>query len=339
MQPGLFARNGRIVSAKYQSDIAALANQLARFRSKEFYRSPGDVTGPATDKILRFAGVTGPLARTVVARILMAPPSSQTTQTKNPKATLTLYDTSGNVIGSGSAFWGYSYGKVSLNTPDEWGLASIGVDVSNYQSTIFRAELRADDEARPISCTVYEATALPDTEPSGSSGVAYVPQQYSVGQPINDQDRQDIYDLALALYKYNGPSLFTWSSQTDASAISTPSPRNILDNQLLGLNTNRTAGFTIDLRYCARKTTTTVPVRLDVYAKMSDVSAGPGSVQVYGEPGTAIGSGALVSATTAQWSSVTLNLPATLATYYVAQNSANGLQNVTTYAVSCFRYQ
>ena len=336
IQPNKFARNGRIVSAKYQSEVAALANQLGRFRTKTYYRSPGDVTSPATDKLWRFSGHIGPLARTMVARILMAPPSNQTAATKNPRATLTVYDSSGNTIGSAVAYWGHTYGKVSLNTVDEWGLASIGINILNYQDTSFRAELRADDEARPMSCVVYETSALPDTTAVGSSGYAYVEQQYSVGQPINDQDRQDIYDLANALYKRGGPSLFTWSSATDATAYSSPQTFNLLDTQFAAANHIHGPGYLIDTRYTNRKTSTTVPVRFEVYAKMAGLGFGNGAVAVIRSDGTVMCS-CIINSTTAQWYRTTANLSASLDTYYVLANG-NGFDSITAYAASCYRY-
>lgn len=328
-QPQRFCRNGQIVDAGYQGQLAQLVNQIARFRTKEYAAFPGDVVAPVQDKLWRFAGCIGPMARTMVARVVMAP-SNQVVSTHNPYMQLTLYDTSGTVIGSGRAFYGASYGATANETPNEWATAVIAIDVRSYKETLFRAELSAVESARAISAIVYEVAEAPDTDNG------YVNQSYSVGQPILDTDRSSIVDLAHRIWKYGGPALITWSSSTDASAVTTASPRNIIDNVLLGATTNKTAGFDLDLRYASRKTKSTVPVKFDAYAFMSSLAAGSGFVYIMSEGGFA-GSVA-ISSTAPQWFSTTLNLPATLDRYYIGQESANGLQNITTYAVSMYRY-
>ena len=154
IQPMWMARSSQLVSAQYQQDMATLLNQIARYRTKEYFRSSGGVTAPTEDKLWRFAGHVGPMAGAMVARVLMAP-ATQGTQSNNPSVFLELKNTSGTVVASGRAHFGYSFGITPAEIPEEWGVASIFLDVSSLRDTSFRAQLIASDEARPISCTVY----------------------------------------------------------------------------------------------------------------------------------------------------------------------------------------
>lgn len=331
IQPQYAARNGRIPSAQFQTQMAMLVNTIARHRRNEFYRSAGDVTGPISSKTLRFAGHLSPIAGTVVARVNMAP-AAQVTQTSSPRCQLALYNTTtGAQIGQASCHFGYSYGKTPNETPDEWGVGVIGIDVSNYRDTSFRATLVASSEARVISCTVYESAARPDV----SNG--YAPQQVSVGQPILDEDRSAVQDLAHSLWHRGGPTLFTFSSQTDAAAPTNVQAvvRNVVDSVPLNAKQTATpAGFRPDLRHSGRKTVDTVPVKIECYAGMA--GAGTGSVFVMDEF-LSIHATFLVTGTASWQTPIETTLPSDLRKYYVA-HAGTGIDTVTTYALSCYRY-
>lgn len=330
IQPRRFCRNGMLVSAQYQGQMAETLNAIARYRTKEYFRAAIDLVGtssttlPTTATAYRFAGMIGPMAGTMVARIVMAP-AIQATATNNPKVSLAIYDTSGNVLTSGYAHWGTSYGNTPAETPEEFGVATIAIDVSAYQDTLFRAQLSASQEARMISCTVYEVAVPPDT----ANG--YVRQQYSVNAPILDTDRGDLQTLAVALYKRGGPSLIQFSSITDASApTNNATYRNVLYNASYPSETP--PGYTLDLRGCNRKTTTTVPVRIDCYA-----GSASGNVRLSDTAGNVYATFALTSASPAWQTALTANLPADLRTYVIDHSGAG--TTTTTYAVSVYRYQ
>lgn len=325
IQPMWMARNGQLVSAQYQQDMATLLNQIARYRSKEYFRGGGDAIAPVEDKLWRFAGHIGPIAGTMVARVAMAP-ATQGTQTNNPYVALTLFDSSGNTLSTGRAHFGYSYGITPSEAPIEWGVATIALDVSALRDTAFRATLQANEEARPISCTVYEYSARPDTVNG------YVNQQCSVSAPLLDADRSTLIALAHSLYRRGGPALFMFSSQTDATAPTNTSAtyRNVIFD---AVTPGQARGFTVDRVFCNRKTTTTVPVKIECYAGMS---AGSGNVRVVDGSGNTYATFAVSGA--ASWRTpVTANLPADYRMYYV-EHQGDGANTVTTYAVSAFSY-
>ncbi len=332
MQTRWVCRNGMLVNAGLQGDLAALANQIARFRTKQLFRGGGDVTAPTDDRVWRFAGHIGPYTRGVVARIVTAP-ATQVAQASNPHVLLTLYDTSGNVIASGNSYFGYAWGMTPDEKPAEWGLVSIGLDVSAYRNTSFRAVLQAGEEARPVSCTVYEIAMPPDTDNG------YLLQQYSVGQPILDEDRAALVEMAHALYKWGAAPCFAFSSSTDATAQSTPQitviGRNVVDNVALTTNpgTDDHLGFYIDLGVCSRKTKSTVPVKLECYA---GCPGGSGTV-VLVDASLTTHATFNVSGAAAWQTPQTVNLPADMRKYYVA-HAGDGINSITTYAFTAYQY-
>ena len=323
-------RNGKLVPAHFQQDMATTLNQTARYRTKEYFRSTGDVTGPLDDKVWRFSGHIGPMAGAMVVRVLTAP-ATQLSSTSNPNVFLTLTNTSGVTVATGRAHFGYSFGLTPSEVPQEWGVATIGIDTSSLRDTSFRAVIQANEEARPISCTVYEYSLPGDTDNG------YVNQTYPVGAPILDEDRWRLQALAHALYKRGGPILFDFSTDLDSQAHTTTQWRNVVDNSVApARSANSTPGFRIDQGSCNRKTKTTVPARVDVLAQVSGTTGGPGSVLITREDGTNIAS-ISVSSTTAIWHTATVNFPADNAMYF-AEQSGSGLDTITTYAVSCYRY-
>jgi len=327
IQPQFMARNGQLVSAQLQQDMASLVNFIARHRTKEYFAAGGDVVAPLEDKLWRFAGHIGPMAGAMVARIVMAP-ATQGTQTNNPNVFIELKNTSGVVIASGRAHFGYSFGLTPVEVPDEWGVATIGLDVSALRDTSFRATLTAGEEARPISCTVYEVAARPDT----SNG--YVDQAYAVGQPILDEDRKALQDLALAIYKRGlGPLImFSTARDADAATQTAATYKNVVEE--FGSVSGDPAGYTLDLSYMNRKTLTTIPVKVEVYSGMS---AGTGSLRLVDSAGNAYATFS-VSGAAAWQTPQTANLPAD-SRFYKIEHQGDGANTISTYAVSVYRYQ
>lgn len=323
LQPMRSARNGMLVSAQYQGEIAALANQIARYRTKSYFQAGGDVVAPTDDKVYRFAGHIGPMAGSMVARVLMAP-ATQVTSTSNPRIQLALYNSSGTNIATQSAYFGTSYGKTPAETPEEWSVATIGIDVRDLRDTGFRAQLHAADEARLISCVVYETSIAPDI----SNG--YLKQSYNAGGPILAADRSDLYTLATALYKRGGPSLFCYSSETDA----TPMETAFATYDYYYTN-SRNGMFRLDQKFCNRKTSSTIPVKLECYAGYS--GAGSGNVRVVDTAGNAWATFSISGAVGWQ-TAIAATLPNDERAYNIEIRS-DGVNVLRLYALSCFRYQ
>jgi hypothetical protein len=332
LQPQWSTRNGQLVSAEFQGSVSLLANQIARYRPKMYARGGGDVTAPVADKHWRFAGCFGPAAGSMVVRLLMAP-ADQSSSASNPYVRLNVYDTSDTLIATARAHFGASYGIPLDEAPSEWGVMTIGVDVRDYRETCFRAEIIANEEARPISFVAYESTMPATTEN------AYVNSTYSVGQPILDTDRRHVQDLAVSLYKYGGPSLFHFMSETDATApeASSTTHASILDS---GTPNQEPAGFHVDLRFSNRKTKTMVPVRVECCAMVDESSVGSGEVRVVDSAGNVYATFSVTNRgpSPAWQTAVEAELPADERMYFV-EHCTPVLDTITTFCVSVYRYQ
>lgn len=332
IQPRNYCRNSQLVSAQLQIEMASTLNQIARYRTKEYFRSCGDVTfrDGVTNKVWRFGGHIGPMAGTMIVRVLMAP-ATQVTSANNPYMTLTLSDTSGNTLATARAHLGYSYGAVPQEVPQEWGVATLAINTAALRDSGFRAVVQANEEARPISCTAYEYALRPDSDNG------YVNQQYAAGQPILDVDRSAQQALAHSLYKRGGPKLFGHSSDSDAVAAvhyayTGATYTNIFVNPIVEKIDPHT-GFVPDLSFCNRKTVSTIPVKFACYAGMS---AGTGTVRVTDEFGNVYATFSITGA--AAWQTeLTGNLPNDRRRYYI-EHKSDGVNTLTTYALTCFVY-
>lgn len=339
IQPQRYARNGKVVAAQFQQAICESLNQCAFYMTREYFRSSGDCTAPVTSKTWRFASHIGPVAKSIIVRVLMAP-ADQATQTHNPRIQITLHNQSGSLITSGTAFSGFNYGNTANEVPSEWAVATIGLNVQRYRDTSFRATLVASESARPISCTVYETAYAPDrVDDLGNTPDAwFLPQAFSVGQPILDEDRSRPQDLAHKIYHRGGAQLLNFSSETDATAPSyTASFLGNHVNIIDGFGSeNTTAGrphHTLDLSYMNRKTTSVVPVRFEAYA--SHTAGAGGNLRVVDRAGTVYANWT-VSGAAAWQTPVDAELPPGRRDYRIEVLGSGG--PVVTYAVSAYRY-
>lgn len=328
MQPQFAARNSTVVSAEFQSQMASSLNHLAFHRWKTQARFGGDVIDPPESKLWRWAGSFGPLAKSLVLRIPCAPATGNTS-TSNPRVQLAVYNTSGSLLTSGFGYFGRAFGRTPIHAPNEWGLCTIGVDVSQWAGQRFRAQLIASSEARPISMCAYETPLPPDDE-------HYARQQWSVGAPILDMDRSELQELATTLYEQSCPSFFNLSSNED-SGPNTPTRTAATYSNVLTIPLSGPAihGFVVDLRYSCRKTKTTVPALIECYAGMA--AAGTGNVRVVDLAGNVYAE-FTVTGSPAWQTAIAASLPADRRTYSI-EHKGDGADAITTNAVGCFRYQ
>src|SRR5262249_40501693 len=146
----------------------------------------------------RFAGHTSPFAGSIVARVINA----RVATTGNvPGVALTLFDSSGNVLGgqtpaqrlagtrapiSGNAGAGQAANQTLTDGPEEWGIVTISVDASSFQDTDIRGVLTSNGNGRLVSGAVYEIGAFSDTVNG------YIDQQYGIGRLVLASDRQSV---------------------------------------------------------------------------------------------------------------------------------------------------
>lgn len=328
IQPMYLCRNGQVVSANYQNYLARLCNSITRYRSKELFVSPCNVHNIAASGSTnrwRFAAHTSPKCDTILVRAIIARTSNGATPF-NPFIRLTITNAAGATLG----FDDFYYGALLAVTdaPSEWAIGVIAIDSSAFRDTDIRCTFSDNNQSRIVAATVYEIAA----EPLISNG--YIPQNYAIGGAIYDDHRKQLEENAAALWKRGAAPVFSWSSDTDATAPSTANTSgvNLFDGSS-ATNTPNTPGFTIDLRYCNRVNSATVPCVFAACFSTNGIAAsGVSLLDASGATLTTLGGhGAL------QWVTGTVNLPATLQKLDVIMAGKAG-DTITVYAAGLYQH-
>lgn len=328
IQPRVFCRNNQLVSADYQSKLGERLNQVARYRTKELFRGGGDVNTFNNDCLWRFAGHVGPMAKAIIVRALCAQ-SAPDAPSSSPAVALVLYDSSGNVLANQFSYGQYAYGTTFSDYPDDWVTVSVGANAAAFRNTSIRGQIYAAGQSRIISVVCYEVSQLPDTDNG------YVRQQYGIGDAILDTDRSSMMTLASSLYTRGAAQSFNFSSDRDTEAPKNTGlgTVNVLDNATTTWSAD-SDGYTLDLRYCNRKGSTTVPMRFEAYLA-TDAGASL-SLRLIDSSGNAVASLTANSATP-QWYQTTANFRPTLEKYDLMYTSG-GVQGIQCFASSLYQF-
>jgi hypothetical protein len=328
LQPHNYCRNNQLVSAEFTGKVAELLNQVARYRPKELFRAGGDVRTLNNDCLWRFAGHIGPMANVVVVRALMSLNTPDSID-NGCGVRLTIVNGSGTQLGQVYSFGGYQFDGLPSFVPDEFVTVTAALDASTFRDTSVRATIEAVGQGKVISVVCYEYSRPPDSDNG------YCRQQYGIGDAILDTDRSTMQSLATSLYKRGAAPLFNFSSDRDVEAPKNTGlgTVNVLDNTTTSFSSD-SPGYNIDLRYCNRKTATTVPCRFEAY--LATDGGASLTLRLIDYTGNAVTSHTANSATPT-WYQTTVNLPATLAKYDLMYTSG-GVQGITCYAASLYQY-
>jgi hypothetical protein len=336
LHPEYHCRNGQLVDAEYQSQLATLANQIARLRPKQIASFDNDIATENGRTWWRFSCHLSPLTAALVFRVVMM--KSQGTFTP-PRCGIELYDTSNNFLIPTTYLYGG--GTNSLDTisdvPDEWTTQTLFVDVTAFRNTTVRGSIftqftgggvtTGEYSGRILSATVYEQPLPPDT------AYGYLAQRYSLGQNIATADRQGLVQSAIDLWKRGMAPLANFSSQSDdtSPANSTTTWKNIIDNSTTPGPDS--PGFWLDLRACNTKSRANVPCRFEAAFWCF---GGTGGVRLVDQSGAVLstlsGTGGIFN-----YFQDTPSLPPTLAKYDV-QFQGDGTHTCNVYAVNLYQH-
>lgn len=348
LQPMIWTRNGKSPDALFQQQLVSAANQCAHYRVKELARfvSPIADIPPSmvSETRWRFACHTSPFAKYILVRMVLAP-GFRDTGDDPPGGALVIRNGAGTVLGA--AICRYGDGDTEgPDTPAYFGspimplisttVGSIGELVVVPPSTDLYGELTDITYGRLVAATVYEFSLDPDTDNG------YLPNGYSAGTPVFDEDRGDLVELARDLWKRQASPLWNWSANGDSNAPVTidNTYRNLVDNSSTVVSA-ATPGATFVLNNRSRLglTASGVPCIMKVYAKSGSGSGG--AVRLVDSAGV-VKATCSTFGTTASWvSSGAFFLPATTAKYDL-HFSHIGLAlgvNFTAYAVSIYQYE
>ncbi len=272
----------------------------------------------------RAAMRTGDFVQDLECLVLVAPQNVAGPAGSDPYVRLAVTEVGGATI-TVDQHWGANETALT-NTPDELRpfLLRARGPTANTEYTIVISDMEG---SRLFAGVAYE------TPKFGTTENGYARRNYVVTQPIFDADRLELNKIATDLWMRNAFPAIGWSSDTDATAPTrvTSSYVNLIDT---GVTTPAasTPGWTLDLRYRNRRTQTTVPCKLWVYAQ--NTTASGGDVRLLDSGGSALATLSSFS-TVGEWKSTTVNLPATEAKYD-AQFRGDGTNTFKVMALSLY---
>ncbi len=280
----------------------------------------------------------------VLFDIAQFPPTfSGLTPPTDPYGKLEVKNGAGTVV----AVAEFHYGKgdaassTSLVSPADIGTAlvyaadpsastAIGTPVVLTPNTDYYCTVTDEGGARIASVAVFEES-LDTTIANG-----FIDPEPAAQSPILNSHRSEVVQALRTAWKRNAAGLWTWASNTDATAPTnaTSTQKNLIDGSLSNASGRPVAR--LDLRNRKRVSSTTVPCKLFVFAKHSTGSSGIVSLRD-DATGTILAS-VTSFGTTAEWKSATVDLPNTEADYAL-YHANNGSGTITTYAATLIQYE
>jgi hypothetical protein len=306
--PRQMARNGLYPNASQQQKLRAMANHIARYRTRQVAcfagPSPGwsDTDPPSR---IRWRGAWHSSTFASQLRIVMTVFRQQFTGSFTPPANpgyvvVECGTVAGAFVGSLTCAGGaapFVFPDDFLDGPENY-FHRFGVlqDTAGLQGG-FSAVLPTDTDlhftvteqnnTRIVSCAIYEETLPPDT----TNG--YIDPNIHVTSPITSQSRKDVADILRAMWRKGAAHLISWSRLLDSSGIYGPPStaslvfKNLVDNSSTACDAT-TPGYTLDLSNCTRLSTASQGVRVFLAAFGKCTSGGNGEVQIRNLAGTKV---------------------------------------------------
>jgi hypothetical protein len=335
-----WCRNGQHPHVTFQNLLNQQANAAVLYRSKQVF-SFGDTISsiPADPSIAsfgvgdrarwRFAFRTGPYTHALYCVVVMRPQTSG--YTTNSYGRLDIATNTAGTPAVASQTFGYgvdpSNGTGALNTWTGFRVIMNFIDGispdTEYYGTFYDV-----DYGRILSACVFDLQSL--TEHNDG----YLGQGKTTHSPVLTQDRLNVVSISNALWQKGGSHVWNFSVNdgTAPLSIGSTTATNIIDQTSTAISA-ATPGATLDMRNKDRISQTSgVPCVMKMFAKTS--AASTGSVLLKDSAGSTIAT-CTTTSTTAAWTSVSFNLPATVDKYDLQfKNSVGAGKTTELYAVS-----
>jgi len=266
----LSVRNGLAPRATYVERCAQATNHIAAYRKKHFYSQARALSAiPAGISSARTFGQayvwTGYNTQMLYFDVGMV----RTTVSAQSRVKITITRLSNSSTQSLYFYWSAFATGHSGDIPDkmQWLRKSVAVNANEAYS----AQIDEENYARCVAVCGSESGGVPVN--TGNTGI--VDESFAaVGRHILDADQEDIMEAQTNLWKRNGAVLAWYSEDTTLLSAANTSYGNIHDTSITSVAAT-SPGFTIDLRYHACKSESTVPVRI---ACLAQRVAGAGTV-------------------------------------------------------------
>ena len=300
-----YVRNGKAPDGKFMRDVVSATNHISAFRKKHIYTYGRDLAAiPAASGSSRSFGAgynwTGYNATRLEFHVGMMKTTTVAASSRvkivvireSDASTQTLYFTWAGIFTGGHA-----------DTPEKIRWMTQGVAVNANEAYTF--QITEENSARAVAVNAYEVGKNPvDTSDAGIVDANIGGN----GATILDDDHQSLVQNHSLLWQKNGAVLAWYSFDTTPFSTAATSYVNLIDRAATAVAAT-SPGFSIDLRYHAVKSQTTVPVRIACYAQRT---AGTGStadnrIRFVNSAGNAVGITGIGN--TGQWYTADGTLP------------------------------
>lgn len=317
------ARNRLVAPASAAAQLAQQCNQLVRHRGKELFVSPGSIAqiaasaGAGTNTLWRSYIHLGPFTQIVKWRMSMVRPSSGSTGA--PAATIEIQDSGGTLVESATRSFGY--GTLSdITSAWQTFAGSFGLTTPLTPDTDYRLEFKVIDNGRIANAVVVE-----DAAPLLTSN-GFIADGVVNGSPILNDVMTSAQNVLYQTYRRGAAVVLDWHGNRSRGSAT---DINVIDNSSTTVSAT-TPGFTLDMKYKAKLSATSVNCKFFVWGNV-DAGTG-GNVKIKDSGGSTL---ATVTGftTTPGWHSTTLALPATLAKYDLTISTGGAQVNIRQIAI------
>lgn len=322
-------------SAVYRSRLISDYAHLLRYREKLLFASYGQVVdirdsnGAGPDVIHRFYGNVPRWATAIrfklgIARANYLAPEDFTNSPDECRVNIEVTDPD-SVPQSRDWRIGISGGGASSDVPSEWSWPTLTVPISNTSGGVISTKIQVYDEARLIAATAW---AVHDGD---LDAYDFDDTTVTVGGPILHIDRGRMMQNLDHCLRQGAATLLSWSAAGASETFTSTTYTNPIDSATVVASS--TLGFTLQTTRRNTLASSTIPVRLAVFASTS--SGTGGRVRLQSASGTLIERTNI--GTTAQWYTTDGSISPG-ETKVDIQARCDGVNTLTLHAVSLIHY-
>lgn len=343
-------RNGKSPNAVTCSGLNEAANQAVLFRSKCVFQWGSYVYNDTINGLLtsqvgsererwKFAFHTSPYAHSIYVVCLEFQDTAAPFFLLNPGVRLDLRTSNlstGSVVSTRNFHYGAHPSGNSSGFFDDWShVKAIEGYLDVTPDTDYYGVLTDYDGGRLFAVVAFELASL--TENAGG----YLAQNISVQSPILDVYREKAAQIIKNMWTRGAAAVLHWTvndSTNNYRLSAAGNIKNVVDDINPAVYNANAFGWTLDMQKRVRlsEAAAGVPCVMKAYGRSGIANPG-GTVHLRDSAGTIVAQIVNGWNATASWQSVTFNLPATNAKYYLTYTAAD--TSFRLHAISIYQHQ